>query len=357
MIKYNNSNINDWYYDTSNIIKVYRNNAVCYYKISDTPPTPPTPTSKWIATYVGGTTSSAECDSTSAITSGEITLSNLVSVEIGDCVASIGLDAFMGCRSLTSCTIGNSVTSIAGHAFEDCTSLTSITVSATTPPTLGNDTFYNTNNCPIYVPCESVEAYKSAWSDYASRITCVNPPVQSFKWKATYSDSSVTSAECDASSAITENEINSTNLASVEIGDCVTSIGDRAFRNCSGLTSITIPNSVTTISDYAFRNCSSLTSIDIPSGVTSIGSYAFNGCISLTSIDIPDSVTSIAGGAFYNCSGLTSIIFEATTPPTLGVITLSNTNDCPIYVPSESVEVYKSTWSNYASRIQAIPNS
>ena len=39
MIKYNNSNINDWYFDTSNIIKVYRNNAVCYYKVTsgDTP--------------------------------------------------------------------------------------------------------------------------------------------------------------------------------------------------------------------------------------------------------------------------------------------------------------------------------
>lgn len=34
MIKYNNSNINDWYFYTSDIVKVYRNNAVCYYKIS-----------------------------------------------------------------------------------------------------------------------------------------------------------------------------------------------------------------------------------------------------------------------------------------------------------------------------------
>lgn len=34
MIKYNNQNINDWNFDTSNIIKVYRNNAVCYYKIT-----------------------------------------------------------------------------------------------------------------------------------------------------------------------------------------------------------------------------------------------------------------------------------------------------------------------------------
>lgn len=43
MIKYNNSNINDWYYDTSDIIKVYRNNAVCYYKVSSTSPTAQTP--------------------------------------------------------------------------------------------------------------------------------------------------------------------------------------------------------------------------------------------------------------------------------------------------------------------------
>ena len=37
MIKFNNSNINDWYFYTSDIVKVYRNNAVCYYKIATTP--------------------------------------------------------------------------------------------------------------------------------------------------------------------------------------------------------------------------------------------------------------------------------------------------------------------------------
>lgn len=39
MIKFNNSNINDWNFDDSNIIKVYHNGAVCYYKITsgDTP--------------------------------------------------------------------------------------------------------------------------------------------------------------------------------------------------------------------------------------------------------------------------------------------------------------------------------
>ena len=40
MIKYNNSNINDWNYGDDNIVKVYRNNAVCYYKIVTSGDTP-----------------------------------------------------------------------------------------------------------------------------------------------------------------------------------------------------------------------------------------------------------------------------------------------------------------------------
>jgi len=87
----------------------------------------------------------------------------------------------------------------------------------------------------------------------------------------------------------------------------VTSIGNGAFRGCSGLTSITIPNSVTSIGYEAFRDCSGLTSITIPNSVTSIGSRAFRECSGLTSFTIPNSVTSIGGSAFEGCSGLTSV--------------------------------------------------
>ena len=43
MIKYNSNTINDWYYNSSDIIKVYHNGAVCYYKLDSSSPSGQTP--------------------------------------------------------------------------------------------------------------------------------------------------------------------------------------------------------------------------------------------------------------------------------------------------------------------------
>ena len=153
-------------------------------------------------------------------------------------------------------------------------------------------------------------------------------------------------------------------LTSVTIPNSVTSIGDSAFYDCNKLASVGIPNSVTEIGTNAFRNCSALTNIVIPNSVTSIGNYAFGDCTAITSVEIGNSVTSIGNYAFGDCNNLTSVTIKATTPPTLGKSFASantnafdNTNDCPIYVPAESVDAYMSetNWRIYRSRIQAIP--
>ena len=121
---------------------------------------------------------------------------SLTSVTIGNGVTEIGRWAFRSCTSLTSVTIGNGVTSIGEYAFYDCTSLTSITIpdsvteigsyafsyctslkkvycKPTTPPTGGSRMFSNNaSGRNIYVPSNSVSAYKSAsnWSNYSDKI-------------------------------------------------------------------------------------------------------------------------------------------------------------------------------------------
>ena len=87
----------------------------------------------------------------------------------------------------------------------------------------------------------------------------------------------------------------------------VTSIGDKAFYDCTGLTSVTIPNSVTSIGTYAFCYCSGLTEVAIGNSVETIGEYAFYECSGLNSVTIPNSVTSIGVAAFSGCTGLTEV--------------------------------------------------
>jgi hypothetical protein len=107
-------------------------------------------------------------------------------------------------------------------------------------------------------------------------------------------------------------------ITSVAIEEGVTSIGARAFADCSVLTAVTIPSGVASIGEQAFFNCSVLTAVTIPSSVASIGDYAFNKCRGLTSIIIPSGVASIGGGAFYLCSGLASVACPSATPPAAG---------------------------------------
>ena len=103
-----------------------------------------------------------------------------------------------------------------------------------------------------------------------------------------------------------------TGLTYATIGKNVATIGGSAFWKCTGLTSINIPASVTSIGNGAFAYCRGLASITIPDGVASLGRYTFEGCSSMTNITIPDSVTSIGEDAFYGCDSLTDVYYTGT---------------------------------------------
>lgn len=132
-------------------------------------------------------------------------------------------------------------------------------------------------------------------------------------------------------------------IASVRINDNVTELGESAFYGNTHLTSVNIPDNVTSIGNYAFGDCTALATVTIGTGIQSIADQAFGG--------------------YDNTSNLTSVTVKATTPPTLGYDVFNDSMsgeiinpNLVIYVPSASVDAYKSAWSEYADRIQAIPS-
>ena len=442
---------------------------------------------------------------------------SMTNITIPSGVTSIGTGAFENCTAMTFANINSDEVSIGDGAFKDNTSLTAVTINASAvtmgntvfsgdtnllkitftaeePFTIDEGDFDNTNECKLIVPCNSVDAYKTAWSQYADRITCTDDgvyyrwvdvdgaycdgydeytkqkqqsttngitwtdtgvyrgkefithysencgysyevlmtvtyddgtiryyvpcdseppkPSENSKIFATYAYGNNSEKLCDDSTTLTSGETRMSGsnysystMESAVVGNCVTtisekafykfsslrtvtipnsvtSIGNNVFEGCSALTSIDLPDSLTTISNYAFASCAGLTNINIPSGITSIGNYAFIDCDGFTSIDIPDSVTSIGNNAFYSCSNLisctigsgitsisswafqaceklTGITINAVTPPSVSSDSFPS-NGCPIYVPAESVNAYKTAgiWSYYyRNRIQAIPNN
>lgn len=100
---------------------------------------------------------------------------SLEQVELNEGLETIGSNVFYGVRSLQTLVIPSTVTSIGSSAFYSYYSLPTVTVLATTPPTLGSGAFSGSGLQKIYVPAESVEAYKSAtnWANYAEKIEAI----------------------------------------------------------------------------------------------------------------------------------------------------------------------------------------
>jgi len=107
----------------------------------------------------------------------------------------------------------------------------------------------------------------------------------------------------------------------------------------------------------AVTSATAVAQIIVGNIVTEIGDRCINQFSNLIVLDLPDTITKVDSQGIYYCTKLTAIYFRAITPPVLDEnIGFYSTNNCPIYVPADSVNAYKTAnvWSDVKSRIQAI---
>ena len=248
---------------------------------------------------------------------------NLTSINIPSTVTLIDDQAFSNCIGLSTLTIPNSVNYIGKRAFYNCTGLHNLSVGSSVAY-IGNQAFAKCNNMesisvsndnPYYdsrLNCNAIIQTNQNCLILGCKNTVIPGSITSLGSKAFYECTGLTSLTIP-SSIITIGDsvfMNCSNLRSISIPNAVTQIGVSAFEGCISLNSVSIPNSIVTIGRSAFRNCNSLTSIFIPNSVNTIEEYAFYECTGLTSINIPTALVWIKEGTFANCSGLTAVFIH-----------------------------------------------
>jgi hypothetical protein len=124
------------------------------------------------------------------------------------------------------------------------------------------------------------------------------------------------------------------------------------------ITNVNLPNGVKEVNLSGTR----ISSITIPEGMEDLSRGPFSQCSNLRSITLPNNLKRISNDFLgYGTNNLEVLTLKSVTPPTIYGYMPENGISIPtntiIYVPAESVTLYKNTkgWRNHASKIQAMP--
>lgn len=182
-------------------------------------------------------------------------------------------------------------------------------------------------------------------------------------------------------------------LKTIKLGNNVEELAYRVFHDCHALETITLPESLRIIREDVFDSCTKLKSINIPGNATNLGisifsscfslenviinegikkipDYMFRKCKSLKEITLPTTIEQIGMKVFSGCISLKTIYVKSLVPPTVpekyivsgGInknltetwLALKDVNNFIIYVPNQSLDLYKSAagWNEYIDKIQ-----
>lgn len=207
---------------------------------------------------------------------------NLTEYSIPEGVTTLRENIMYNYNNLKSITIPSTTTSIEKNAIG--MSVEKLYSKAIVPPTIENSLWTK----EIYVPYESVEAYRLAdkWGacaesifayDFSTNTVVKEKPDDNEIWYTT-SDEQLLNIDGDVfNTSITSHDY-SNGKGVITFNKAVTNIGEYAFYNQSTLTSITLPNCITEIGQRAFSGCN-LTSFTFPTSLRRIGYCALSSSI------------------------------------------------------------------------------
>lgn len=277
----------------------------------------------------------------------------ITAIEFPASVEFIGDGAFHRCTGLTSLNIPGTVKTIDNSAFENCHNVTSLTLGEGIE-TIGSLAFANVPLTEVTIP-NSVESLGGGAFN-AATLQAVHGRYASEDGRLLINEGVLLLALGDFNGAtysipmgVTEigaNVFADQGLVGIVIAPSVTKIGNDAFRNCRNLVDVNMfsADNLKEIGNYAFQGCENLREIKLPEGVTTIGIGALERCFNLEKVVLPSTTQTLGNYMLANCQALKEIYCSATVPPTMGTSVLNTINNdlFSIYVPTESVDAYKS---------------
>lgn len=222
--------------------------------------------------------------------------------EILGTTETISASAFMDVKYLKKIDVPDAVTSIGMYAFRNMKELEEINFSDNSQlKTMGATLFWSSPNLKKIIIPASVTTFVAAGT--ASTFTLSQ--LETIIIKGGSQLTSLPALLCNDLTTLKEFKFDGS-------ADKITSIGEKAFYNCTALESFAIPKNVASIGNLAFGNTEKLKTItfDESSVLTTIASGAFADC-GVTSISLPASVTTIQQEAFRNCTALDIVNFDA----------------------------------------------
>jgi len=227
--------------------------------------------------------------------------SRLIDVALPEGVTAIPTGAFSGCSGLTGVVLPDGLSMIGESAFENCSSLRNVDLPDGVSVLLPR----------VFKHCKSLTAVS-----FPSTLTGIGK--EAFEGCA---------------------------LSAVDLPQSLTMVGERAFKNCRSLTAVVIPDACTLLAKEAFRECTSLATIDLGQGLTTIGDNALRET-AITTLVLPETVTVVGKKVAEKCKNLNLIQCLAVLPPKLDGV---SNNKVELRVPDSSVPAYKSAknWKNF----------